>query len=79
MPRMMTYSVSQPDLYAEYFERVIMPRRQWLRSGAASDGIERGELRADLDVEIAAMALIGPAAAARPQPRHRRSADSAST
>ncbi len=59
MPRMMVYSVSQPDLYAEYFDRVIMPRRQWLYA-ALRQGIENGELRADLDIEIATIALIGP-------------------
>jgi AcrR family transcriptional regulator len=59
MPRMMVYSVSQPDLYAEYFDRVIIPRREWLHS-VLRDGVERGELRPDLDIELAAMALIGP-------------------
>ena len=59
MPRMMVYSVSQPDLYAEYFDRVIMPRRQWLHA-ALRQGMERGELRPDLDVEMATIALIGP-------------------
>jgi hypothetical protein len=56
---MMVYSVSQPDLYAEYFDRVIMPRRQWLHA-ALRQGMERGELRPDLDVEMATIALIGP-------------------
>jgi len=59
MPRMMVYSVSQPDLYAEYFDRVIMPRRQWLYA-TLRQGIDRGELRPDLDIEMAAVALIGP-------------------
>ncbi len=59
MPRMMTYRISQPDLYAEYYERVIMPRRQWL-FGVLRRGIERGELRPDLEVEVAAAALVGP-------------------
>jgi len=59
-PRMLVYSESQPDLYAEYFDRVIMPRRRWLH-GMLREGIERGELRADLDVEVAALALVGPA------------------
>lgn len=59
MPRMLVYSVSHPDLYAEYFDRVIMPRRRWLHA-VLQDGIDSGELRADLDVELAAMALIGP-------------------
>ena len=53
MPRMMVYSVSQPDLYAEYFDRVIMPRRRWLYA-VLREGIDSGELRADLNVELAA-------------------------
>ena len=59
MPQMMAYSVSQPDLYAEYFDRVIMPRRRWLHS-VLRDGVRRGELRPGLDVELAALALVGP-------------------
>ena len=59
MPRMMVYSVSQPDLYAEYFDRIIMPRRRWLYA-TLRQGIDRGELRPDLDLEMAAVALIGP-------------------
>jgi len=59
MPRMMVYSVSQPDLYAEYFDRVIMPRRLQLQA-TLRDGIRSGELRADLDVETATMSIIGP-------------------
>lgn len=59
-PRMLVYSESQPDLYAEYFDRVIMPRRRWLH-GLLREGVERGELRADLDVEVATLALVGPA------------------
>jgi len=59
MPRMMVYSVSHPDLYAEYFDQVIMPRRRWLYA-VLQDGIDSGELRADLDVELAAIALVGP-------------------
>ena len=63
MPRMMVYSVSQPDLYAEYFERVIMPRRRWLHEfcGRASDA---ASCAPDLDVEMAAIALVGPIVAA---------------
>jgi AcrR family transcriptional regulator len=59
-PRMMVYSESQPDLYADYFDRVIMPRRRWLHQ-ILRDGVDRGELRPDLDVEVAALALVGPA------------------
>jgi|GEM_PF-364583 len=59
MPRMMVYSVSEPDLYAEYFERVIVPRRQLLQQ-VLRNGIASGELRADLDVEVATMSIVGP-------------------
>lgn len=59
-PRMLVYSESQPDLYAEYFDRVIMPRRRWLND-LLREGVARGVLRPDLDVEIAALALVGPA------------------
>ncbi len=58
-PRMLVYSVSQPDLYAEYFQRVIVPRRRWLHE-ILRDGVARGELRPDLDVEVAALAMVGP-------------------
>ncbi|MGS0687000.1 TetR/AcrR family transcriptional regulator [Nakamurella sp. GG22] len=59
MPRMMSYSLSHPQLYAEYLDRVVMPRRRWLYQ-ALRRGIERGELRPDLDVQLAAVALVGP-------------------
>src|SRR6476469_5536211 len=59
MPRMMVYSLTQPDLYAEYFDRVIMPRRQYLQT-VLRDGIRSGELRADLDIETATMSIVGP-------------------
>lgn len=59
MPRMMTYKISQPDLYAEYFDRVILPRRRWMRE-MLLDGIKRGELRGDVDIEVMLMAIVGP-------------------
>jgi len=59
MPRMMVYSLTQPDLYAEYFDRVIMPRRRCLQT-VLRDGIRSGELRADLDIETATMSIVGP-------------------
>jgi AcrR family transcriptional regulator len=59
MPRMLVYSVSQPDLYAEYFDRVILPRRRRLRAVLLA-GVADGELRADLDVDTAVLAIVGP-------------------
>ncbi len=58
-PRMLVYSVSQPDLYADYFDRVIIPRRRWLHE-ILRESVRRGDLRSDLDVEAAALALVGP-------------------
>lgn len=59
-PRMLVYSESQPDLYADYFDRVIRPRRRWLHR-LLQEGVQRGELRADLDIEVAALTLVGAA------------------
>lgn len=70
MPRMMAYSVSHPDLYAEYFDRVIMPRRRRLRTVLA-DGVDRGELRPDLDIDTAVMAVVGPILLQAHSPGHR--------
>jgi len=59
MPRMLSYRTSHPELYADYVQRVLEPRRERLR-GVLREGIERGELRADLDVELAALTLTAP-------------------
>jgi AcrR family transcriptional regulator len=47
------------DLGRHYAESVILPRRALL-GGLITDAIERGELRQDLDVEIAVDMLTGP-------------------
>ncbi len=59
MPRMLAYRSSHPELYADYVERVIMPRRERMHR-VLRDGIEQGELRADVDVELAALCLSSP-------------------
>ncbi len=59
MPRMIAYRTSHPELYKDYVQRVLEPRRERLRS-VLRDGIERGDLRSDLDVELAASALTAP-------------------
>jgi AcrR family transcriptional regulator len=59
LPRMLAYRASHPDLYQEYVERVIRPRRERLQS-VLRDGIERGDVRPDVDVELAALSLTSP-------------------
>lgn len=59
LPRMLAYRVSHPELFDMYVARVLEPRRERLRQ-VLRDGIERGEVRPDLDVALAAMALTAP-------------------
>ena len=47
-----------PRLMARYSETVVEPRREIIRS-VLRGGIEAGDLRADLDVEIAMLSLTG--------------------
>ncbi|WP_433468383.1 TetR/AcrR family transcriptional regulator [Spirillospora sp. CA-128828] len=55
-----------PELYARYRQEVIEPRRDVVRR-VLRRGIESGELRADLDVEVAMALLLGTLTAKRPQ------------
>jgi AcrR family transcriptional regulator len=48
----------EPDLLEAFRERIVRPRRQLMKT-IVERGIERGEVRPDLDVEQAADALIG--------------------
>lgn len=47
-----------PRLMARYFETAVEPRREIIRS-VLRRGMQTGELRADLDVEIAMLSLTG--------------------
>ncbi|WP_242901788.1 TetR/AcrR family transcriptional regulator [Actinomadura terrae] len=47
-----------PELYARYRQDVIEPRRDVIRSVLAR-GVRRGELRADLDLEVGVTMLVG--------------------
>jgi AcrR family transcriptional regulator len=49
---------SYPRLMARYYETVVEPRREVIRT-VLHRGIDRGELRADLDVGVAMLALTG--------------------
>ena len=50
VPRVLAESMSDPELHREFVERVVSPFRDLLRL-FIERGIERGELRPDLDVE----------------------------
>jgi AcrR family transcriptional regulator len=50
VPRLLAESMSDPELHQDYVDRVITPFRELLRL-FIERGIERGELRPDLEVE----------------------------
>ncbi|WP_371481953.1 TetR/AcrR family transcriptional regulator [Kitasatospora sp. NBC_00315] len=50
---------SWPELHAAYRQRVILPRRELLRS-VVRRGIAEGELRADIGEDLLAEILLGP-------------------
>jgi AcrR family transcriptional regulator len=57
-PAMAACSGTQPQLWALFHERVLEPRRELLRA-QLRDGVRSGELRADLDIELAVNLLVG--------------------
>jgi hypothetical protein len=59
MPRMLSYATQHPELFKQYFTSVIQPRRERYRVVLA-EGIAAGELRADLDIELAATLVAAP-------------------
>ena len=58
VPRVLAESMSDPKLHQDYVERVVEPFRAMLRL-FIERGIERGELRADLEVEALVDLLHG--------------------
>jgi hypothetical protein len=59
MPRLLTEAAEDPELLAVCREVLVEPRRAATRE-VLRRAIERGELRADLDLELAVDALAGP-------------------
>ncbi|MGK5550521.1 TetR/AcrR family transcriptional regulator [Actinomadura kijaniata] len=55
-----------PELYARYRQDVIEPRREVMR-GVLRRGVERGELRPDVDVEVVMTLLVAPFAMRGPR------------
>lgn len=58
-PRMLAYRASHPELYLEYVERVVKPRRERVQA-VLREGVARGDVRPDVDLELAALSLTSP-------------------
>lgn len=59
LPRILSHKMAQPDLYADFFNRVIEPRREQLRSELRR-GIECGDIRPDIDLNVMVNTLVAP-------------------
>jgi len=59
MPRLMVEAADDPDLFAVMQDVLVEPRRAVLRT-ILRRGVERGEVRDDVDPEAAIDLLIGP-------------------
>ena len=58
-PRLLAESATDPDMHTIFREALIDPRRAAVRT-ILRRGVERGELREDVDVELAIDMLAGP-------------------
>ena len=59
MPRMLAEVAHIPELQAIFYEALVQPRRDTLEA-ILRRAIERGEIRADTDVELAIDLIAGP-------------------
>jgi AcrR family transcriptional regulator len=58
-PRLMSHKRSDPAAYRCFYDRVLQPRRErFLRELRA--GVQRGDIRKDVDLEGAVSLLVGP-------------------
>lgn len=58
-PRLLAESAGDPEMHAIFYENLVAPRRAVLAE-VLRRGVARGELRADLDVELAIDVFSGP-------------------
>ena len=58
-PRLLAESAGDAEMHAIFYENLVAPRRAAM-AAVLRRGVERGELRADLDVELAVDVLTGP-------------------
>ena len=59
MPRLLADASRDPELHALFYAQLVEPRRRLLRV-ALERARERGELRADVDIELTIDMLVGP-------------------
>jgi AcrR family transcriptional regulator len=59
MQRVMAEAKASPEVAEQYFAKVVEPRRERIRQ-TLRRGVASGELRADLDVDLALHLLTGP-------------------
>jgi AcrR family transcriptional regulator len=59
MPRLLAEASRDPELHAIFYAQLVEPRRRVARI-ALERARDRGELRADVDVELAIDMLVGP-------------------
>lgn len=59
MPRLLSDVAGDEDMHALFFEHLVAPRRRVVR-GIVERGQARGEVRADIDPEVAVDLIVGP-------------------
>jgi len=59
VPRLLAEAAGDREMHAIFYENLVAPRRA-VMGEVLRRGVERGELRADLDVELAIDILTGP-------------------
>jgi AcrR family transcriptional regulator len=59
LPRLLAESAGDPELHRIFYENLVQPRRTALRE-VLERAVERGELRADVDLELVIDVLTGP-------------------
>jgi AcrR family transcriptional regulator len=59
MPRLLGEVADDPDMHALFSEHLVEPRRRVVR-GILQRAVERGEVRADADLELAIDLIVGP-------------------
>lgn len=59
MPRLLSEVVGEPEMHALFHEHLVEPRRRVVR-GLVERAKARGEIRADVDTDLAIDLLVGP-------------------
>lgn len=59
LPQVISQAAAMPELFEIYYERVVEPRRARVRRVLAL-GVQRGEIRSDVDVDMLVSLFTGP-------------------